>query len=137
MHEYFDVTRSDTPFFIPHLAEDSPAAEAEWQRLCELAHAPQTSRRVYALTFAREDAEWELTVGKPKRRHARKTGPRGGHRDEGYHKSASEVGYGVAAIIYDADRGVIYVWNYDASKVRKTLEYVGKDSVSRLEYFAN
>jgi hypothetical protein len=50
-------------FFIPGAQDDPETAEARWQYFLAETPAAAASRRVYAMTYERGGARYEVTVG--------------------------------------------------------------------------
>ena len=123
-------------FFIPHLREDPEAAEAERRYLSE-SPAPPDSRRVHKLTYEHDGDRYEVTVGKPRKRFRRRTGPRGGYiEDADFERFGRDTGTAVSGIIDTGD--LIYVWSYGppfGGWGNPTM--VGPGEARSIEYFDN
>lgn len=59
----------------------------EWQRYLRESPAPASSRRVYSLTCEHDGDRYEITVGHPRKKYPRKTGPRGGYIKDAGHQA--------------------------------------------------
>jgi hypothetical protein len=124
-----------TGFFIPHLREDPAAAEAEWQRYLAESPAPADTRRVRKLTYEHDGDRYEVTVGEPRKRFRRQTGPRGGYiNNAGFERLGRDTGTIVSGIIETDD--LIYVWSYGPPFGGwANPSFVGRAEVRNIEYF--
>lgn len=123
-----------TGFFIPHLADDPTAAEAEWQRYLRAIPAPPDSRRIYRLTYGNTRERFKVTVGEPRRQFKQKTGLRGGYiPNADFERYGRHTGGVVSAIIDTGD--VIYVWSAPPHGVWANPAMVGRAGVTGIEFF--
>jgi hypothetical protein len=123
-------------FFVPHLRDDPDTAEAEWQRYLNESPAPFDSRRVHSLIYEHNGDKYEVTVGQPRKRYAKETGPRGGYiKNVGHQQWASDTGTTVSGII-DTRGDLLYVWSYGPPFGDwANPSFVGRVEVRRIDYF--
>jgi len=122
-------------FFIPHLRDDSAAAEQEWLRYLRATSAPPGSRRVHSVTYQHDRAKYVVRVGEPRLIFRRKTGPRGGYiKNADYVSYSSATGTVVSGIV---DTGaVLHVWSYGPPFGGwANPSMIGRNEVISIEYF--
>lgn len=124
-----------TTFFIPHLSHDPVAAEAEWQRYLAETPAPTGSRRAHKLVYENGDNRYEITVGQPRKRFRRRTGPRGGRiPNADFERLGHSTGTVVSGIIDTGD--LVYVWSYGPPFGEwHNPAMVGRAGITSIEYF--
>jgi hypothetical protein len=119
-------------FFVPHVGDGSTAQEAWEYYVRDLATG---TRAVFSVTYEKDEAKYIATVGQPRKEYARKTGPRGGRlKDAGHRNHPRSTGTDVTAI---ADPGgpMLYVWSMPPYGVWGDPSYVGRSSITEIEYF--
>ena len=123
-------------FFIPHLAGDPVAAEAESQRYLAESPAPPSSRRMHRLVYVHGGDRYEVTVGEPRKRFRRRTGPRGGYiKNAGYERLGRDTGTVVSGIV-DTGGDLVYVWSYGPPfDGWHNPSMVGRGEIRNIEYF--
>lgn len=120
-------------FFIPGLSEEQ--AEERWAFYVRDGGAPDTSRRVYAVTYEHGGDRYAVKVGEPRQVYRRRTGPRGGYmKNAGHEGWATETGTVISGIV-DA-RTYLQVWSFGppfGGWANPSL--IGRPEITRIEYF--
>ena len=113
-------------FFLPDGTDEKRSEILE--RLRANGHAA-----LYRLTYNHEGDQYELEVGRPRKKFARKTGPRGG-----YIKNAEPSTYGTetggTVVLIVSTENVIEVWS-EPARGWAVPSIVGRSEVVRSERF--
>jgi hypothetical protein len=118
-------------FFIPHLLEGSTSEQA-WAEYLQIGQLPLDTRPVYSLTYEHEGSKYVVRVGQPRMCYAQKRGTRG---DPDYQPHGSHTGTDVTAIAEEARRELFHVWSMPPYGGWANPSFVGRHSVTDIEYF--
>lgn len=85
------------------------------------------------MTYVHDGDKYEVTVGQPRKRYPRKTGPRGGYiKNADFMPWGSETGNVVTRI--EVAGNLIHVWSEEPSRGWANPSFVGRDEVKAIEY---